>query len=969
MSAASEIERAREVLRTQVERPSKFGVAEIRAMFLAYFKALSHTYVHSSPVVPYQDPTLLFANAGMNQFKAIFTGKVSPLSPMAKLTRAVNSQKCIRAGGKHNDLDDVGKDSYHHTFFEMLGNWSFGDFFKRESIGFAFLLLTEGFGLDPKRMYATYFAGDAEMGIDADEESRLLWLSYLPEAQVLPFDRKDNFWEMGDVGPCGPCTEIHYDMLGRDTSIGASLVNQDDPTLIEIWNLVFIQFDRVEKGGIPQRLPACHVDTGLGLERLAAILQGASSNYTTDAFAPLFDAIRALNPTLPIYSDLYGSEDVGGVSMAYRVVADHMRTLTVAIADGARPGAVGRGYVLRRVLRRAVHFGVQKLGFPAKTPFLWRLVSSVVDLLGSAFPELVAARADVEGVVRDEEAKFSVTLEKGKKHFDKMVTSLRKAGGVNELPGDVVFTLYDRYGYPADLSQIMAEEIGLTVDLTGFASLMHTKALADRSLRGVAADGVSLMLTSEARAQLQTNEVNITDDTAKHIEGELEVEVVALWDGKELATVVGGAQSVSAIFNRTNFYAEAGGQQYDQGELRAGGAVFSVDNVQNDGGYVLHMLEVPVGEVLHVGDKLLATVNPERREALARNHTGTHALNHALRAVLGAQVQQKGSKVLPERLRFDFNHSSACFADEIEAIETAMNGMVTAGLDVYCGEASLEVARGIAGLQSVFDEHYPDPVRVVSIGVPIEALLDDPSNPKWRNFAIEFCGGTHVANTTSLKHLIVVAEDPLSVGIRRITVVSGPEAASAQLKLSAFADKYDELCRSEQNLAARLAAIKALKVEIGEEELPYVGQKRLLDTLTQAAKAVAKQISNAEAELKLRAKGEIDGFKKELSEDVKGLVAVLEHGGTRKAVFDATKQLEKCCKPVCLVTVSDSEIFICARSPKGNLHCGEWIKAINGSYGGKGGGRDIQAQSSSTHLDQIDSALATARSFLAEHAS
>ncbi|MEL7473829.1 MAG: alanine--tRNA ligase, partial [Planctomycetota bacterium] len=447
----------------------RWTAARVRQAFLDYFiKTHAHTHTPSSPVVPHDDPTLMFANAGMNQFKPVFLEQVPPGSPLVGVKRAANSQKCIRAGGKHNDLEDVGKDTYHHTFFEMLGNWSFGDYFKAEAINWAWDFLTNVLGLPADRLYATYFEGDASTGQPADDEARELWLKHLPPERVLPGNAKDNFWEMGDTGPCGPCSEIHFDRIGGRNA--ASLVNQDDPDVLEVWNLVFIQYDRQQDASL-RPLPANHVDTGMGLERLVSVLQNKRSNYDTDLFGPLFVAIEQATGARP-YQGKLGADDKDDVDMAYRVIADHIRTLTLAITDGATPSNEGRGYVLRRVLRRAVRFGRQKLN--AKSGFFSGLVPMVVESLGDAFPELRKDPQRVQAIILDEEESFGRTLDRGIKMFEDVAKS-------KQVSGEDAFQLYDTYGFPLDLTQLMAEERGLIVDVAGFEKEMESQRERSRA--------------------------------------------------------------------------------------------------------------------------------------------------------------------------------------------------------------------------------------------------------------------------------------------------------------------------------------------------------------------------------------------------------------------------------------------------------------------------------------------------------
>ncbi len=477
---------------------------QIRQTFIDYFaKRQGHTHWPSSPCVPHDDPTLLFTNAGMNQFKPIFLGQVAPGSPMAGLKRAVNSQKCIRAGGKHNDLEDVGKDTYHHTFFEMLGNWSFGDYFKDEATAWSWELLTSVYGIKPDRLYATYFEGNAALGLPPDEETRQFWLRYLPSDHVLPGNMKDNFWEMGDTGPCGPCTEIHYDRIGDRNA--AHLVNTGDPDVIEIWNNVFIQFNREEGGGL-KPLPARHVDTGMGFERLTSVLQNVRSNYDTDIFAPIFLSIERLTGARP-YGGRLGAADRDNADTAYRVIADHIRTLTFALTDGAVPSNVGRGYVLRRILRRAVRYGRQMLG--AKTGFFAQLVPVVVDRFGNAFPELKKNPQKVIDIIKEEEESFGKTLDRGIKLFAEVAGRSQ-----NAISGADAFKLYDTYGFPVDLTALMASERGLTVDMDGYEA--ERKKAEELSRAGGGKEGEKqFTLSGDETARLARLGIEATDDTHK----------------------------------------------------------------------------------------------------------------------------------------------------------------------------------------------------------------------------------------------------------------------------------------------------------------------------------------------------------------------------------------------------------------------------------------------------------------------
>ncbi|XP_026402527.1 alanine--tRNA ligase-like isoform X1 [Papaver somniferum] len=710
----------------------------VRETFISFFQQKDHTNWPSSPVVPVNDPTLLFANAGMNQFKPIFLGTADPRTDLGKLKRACDTQKCIRAGGKHNDLDDVGKDTYHHTFFEMLGNWSFGDYFKTQAISWAWELLTQVYKLPADRIYATYFGGDEKLGLETDNEARDIWLKFLPPARVLPFGCKDNFWEMGDTGPCGPCLEIHFDRIGNRDA--ASLVNNDDPTCIEIWNLVFIQFNREADGSL-KPLPSKHVDTGMGFERLTSILQNKMSNYDTDVFMPIFYAIQQATGARP-YSGKVGADDVDKIDMAYRVVADHIRTLSFAIADGSRPGNEGREYVLRRILRRAVRYGSEVL--KGQEGFFSGLVRVVVELMGDVFPELRHHEVNIRNTIAEEETSFGRTLLKGIEKFKKAAQDLE--GKV--LSGQDAFLLWDTYGFPLDLTQLMAEERGLLVDAKGFEDAMEEARNRSRSAQTKQVGG-AIVMDADATSELHKRGVSPTNDNYKFIWNKNHQSVVkAIYNGAEYMTSASVGDEVGIIMETTSFYAEQGGQIFDTGSIVCSSRSFQVCNVQVFGGFVIHIGSF-TGETgkISVGDKVTCKVNYNRRALIAPNHTCTHMLNYALKEVLGPHVDQKGSIVLPEKLRFDFSHGKPIPPNDLRKIESTVNKQIDDEMDVYATEETLADAKRINGLRAVFGEVYPDPVRVVAIGRKVEDLLADPDNKEWLTISTEFCGGTHISNT------------------------------------------------------------------------------------------------------------------------------------------------------------------------------------------------------------------------------
>ncbi|KAL6321443.1 hypothetical protein AAG906_016542 [Vitis piasezkii] len=756
---------------------TEWPAAKVRDTFISFFEAKEHVNWVSSPVVPLNDPTLLFANAGMNQFKPIFLGTADPNTPLSKLTRACNTQKCIRAGGKHNDLDDVGKDTYHHTFFEMLGNWSFGDYFKREAIEWAWELLTEVYKLPTDRFYATYFGGDEQLGLAPDDEARDIWLKFLPPGHVLPFGCKDNFWEMGDTGPCGPCTEIHFDRIGnRDAT---SLVNNDDPTCIEIWNLVFIQFNRESDGSL-KPLPAKHVDTGMGFERLTSILQSKMSNYDTDVFLPIFDAIH-LATGAPLYSGKVGTEDVDKVDMAYRVVADHIRTLSFAIADGSCPGNEGREYVLRRILRRAVRYGSEVL--KAQEGFFNGLVSVVVKVMGDVFPELKQHEMHIRGIIAAEEASFGKTLIKGIEKFKKAAQ-------------EEAFVLWDTYGFPLDLTQLMAEERGLTVDVTGFNIAMDEKA------------GGAIVMDADATAALHKmgllQRMISASLHGSRLVDELDHESVikAIYTGTEFLESAAAGDEVGIILETTSFYAEQGGQIFDTGSLEGSCGSFQVCNVQIYGGFVLHIGSV-TGEIdrFSVGDKVICKVDYDRRKLIAPNHTCTHMLNFALRVC---------KPIHPDHLR---------------RIESIVNDQIKDELDVYGKEATLADAKRINGLRAVFGEVYPDPVRVVTIGRKVEDLLADPDNAEWLS-------GPIYQIHERLRHLLFYQKREL-LRNRRITAVTTDGAFKAMELAFSLEQEVDAASDAEGSLLEKKVASLRSRVDAAPIPAPKKADLRTKISLLQ----------------------------------------------------------------------------------------------------------------------------------------
>ncbi len=958
--------------------------ADIRRTFIEFFRARpggaagGHTFVPSSPVVPLDDPTLLFTNAGMNQFKPIFLGTVDPATPLGRLRRAVNSQKCIRAGGKHNDLEDVGKDTYHHTFFEMLGNWSFGDYFKAESIRWGFELLTRVFGIPADRLYATYFQGEPNLGLAPDHEARDLWLGLLPKGHVLPGGMKDNFWEMGDTGPCGPCSEIHYDRIGGgDGRDAGALVNTGDPDVIEIWNHVFIQFNREGPASL-KPLPARHVDTGMGLERLVSVLQNVRSNYDTDLFAPIFAAIER-HTGARAYTGRLGAADEGNVDTAYRVVADHIRCLTFALTDGAVPSNEGRGYVLRRILRRAVRYGRQMLG--ARTGFFAGLVPVVVDKMGEAFPELRKDPERVARIIREEEESFGKTLDRGIRLFDEVAHGAIGAADA--------FRLYDTFGFPIDLTVLMAQERGLTVDVAGFEKLMEEARERSRAGAREAGDR-EMALPADAVARLRHMQVGPTDDSDKFHGRTIAARVEAIWDGESFDEETRPERHllrpIGLVLDRTNFYAEMGGQQCDHGvvrvaaERRSGrderagnagaGGEFEVHSVRAFGGYVLHIGRRARGEV-RVGDRVELHVDQGRRQPIAANHTATHLLNLGLRKVLGDHVDQKGSMVGPDRFRFDFSNPGPASPAQLGRVEEIVRDQIARDLPVHADIAPLSLARSIAGLRAVFGEAYPDPVRVVSIGQPVPALLDNTANPAWKDYSIELCGGTHLASTGQAGEFAVVSEEAVAKGIRRVVAVTGVPARAALAAADQLGARIAAGARLDgEALAAEAAAIAT---EIDQVTLPVARKDELrhrLAELQERVKAARKAAAGARAGEAARLARAIADSALAANDPV--VVATIDVGSDRAALEQATRTIRERCPRAAVMLLSPDEsdpgapkVSIMASVPDAliqkGLKAGDWVREAAGILGGKGGGRPDSAQGGGTRVDKVREAIAAAR--------
>lgn len=984
---------------------------EIRQSFLDFFESKQHTIVKSASLMP-DAPNLLFTNAGMNQFVPIFLGQAKcPYNP----GRAADTQKCIRAGGKHNDLEDVGADTYHHTFFEMLGNWSFGDYFKQEAIDWAWELLVKVWGFPEERLYATYFGGDEKS--DPDLEAKELWLRYLPEERVVPGNRKDNFWMMGDTGPCGPCSELHMD-LTPEGNCGAGMVNVDSAHCIEIWNLVFIQYNANQNGSYTP-LPAQHVDTGMGFERACSVIQctngftdfsGTISNYETDVFTPIFHKLEEMSgkPYNSVLSD--------PVDVAFRVIADHIRCLSFSIADGIIPSNEGRGYVLRRILRRAVRAG-RTLGF--KEPFFYKLADTIADHYGDAFPELRNHLERVRKVLKAEEDSFNRTLDEGLQIFDQIIEmkktvpqkienisgrfelldiatssgqetlesaavsgladaaelwlrnvdemdknlasrilargdlqrlmkaaqELANAGRANvpldtlityadafryafrtfadvaitlvgKVNGEAAFLLYDTYGFPVDLTQVMAQEHGMIVDIEGFEALMNEQR-------------------ERARADhVQKKSVILAEGEVLDVEASAFVGYTDCQHETQVVEVIG---ETTMVLKETPFYPDGGGQQGDQGSILGDGFKFEVaDTQKSPEGVILHIGKMVQGHAKK-GDQVAAQVDRYRRGQMRRNHTSTHLLNAALRQVVDPTIKQAGSMVATDRLRFDFNYFEALTSEQLRKIEQVVNHQIMKNRTVSTVEMALEDVQKDDSIQAVFDDKYGDTVRVVAVG----------------SFSKELCGGTHVAATGDIGQFRIVSESSVASGIRRIEAVTGMDA------LNWAADEHELVSTISQSLSVK------------PRDLP-----NRIQALTDQVKAAEKQLKEA------RMKAAVHGIEAllakveslSLSDQVDNMPLLAATAG--EVPMDALRELmdrlrQKLTSGVILLGshADGKAFFMCSVSDDlvaEGIHAGKLIGAVAKLAGGGGGGRPDRAQAGGKDGSKVPEAIKAVPDILRE---
>ncbi|HBX62021.1 MAG TPA: alanine--tRNA ligase [Flavobacteriaceae bacterium] len=864
---------------------------DIRKEFLHFFETKGHLIVDSAPIVLKDDPTLMFNNSGMAQFKEYFLGNGTP-----KSNRIADTQKCLRVSGKHNDLDDVGKDTYHHTMFEMLGNWSFGDYFKKEAIAWAWELLTEKYGISKDQIYVTVFEGDKGDGTSLDEEALELWKQHIAEDRILYGNKKDNFWEMGDIGPCGPCSEIHVDIRPEADRLavdGKTLVNMDHPQVIEIWNLVFMQYQRKADGSL-ESLPARHIDTGMGFERLAMVLQGKSSNYDTDVFQPTINKLEEISGVK------YGAAEK--TDIAIRVVVDHLRAVSFAIADGQLPSNTGAGYVIRRILRRAISYGYRFLGL--KEPFIYKLYSILKAEMGDFFPELVKQETIVTGVIREEEASFLRTIEQGLNRLNQIIEQL---GDSKVVPGDVVFELYDTFGFPADLSRIVAEDHGFTIDETGFeAEMAKQKERSKKATALVTDDWVIL--------DDKGNETSIAYDNT-----EAEVKITRYRKVKNKK-----GEFFQLVFNQTPFYAESGGQIGDTGFISTLNETIEVVDTKKENNLVIHFVET-LPE--NVNATFNAKVDKEKRNETTKNHSATHLMHEALREVLGTHVEQKGSYVGDDYLRFDFSHFSKMTDEELAIVEQKVNDKIAEALPLI-EKRDCDINEAISeGAMALFGEKYGDKVRVIRFGS-----------------SIELCGGTHVKNTADIRLFRILSESSTAAGIRRI------EAITSNKAIEAYKD-------AEKNYNDVLAALKTKNDAVKAVQ-------HLLDENAELRKQlesfVAQQAAAEKTTWKAAVK-EINGV------NFLAVKTNLDTNAAKQNAIDLTKEIENAfivvgtndaLKPSITISIAKNLV-----DEKG-YNAGHIVKEIAKHINGGGGGQAFLATAGGKEVSGLDAALKQAEDFV-----
>lgn len=866
---------------------------EIRNQFLNFFEQKKHKIVPSAPMVIKDDPTLMFTNAGMNQFKEFFLGNSTP-----KSKRVADSQKCLRVSGKHNDLEEVGKDTYHHTMFEMLGNWSFGDYFKKEAISWGWEFLTEVCKIDRSSLYVTVFEGSTDAdNLKQDTEALNLWKEIIPENQILFGNKKDNFWEMGDQGPCGPCSEIHVDIRSKEEKeqvSGASLVNQDHPLVVEIWNLVFMQYNRKADGTL-ESLPAKHVDTGMGFERLCMVLQKVQSNYDTDVFTPIIREIETIT------NRKYGKKEE--TDIAIRVVADHIRAVSFSIADGQLPSNTGAGYVIRRILRRAIRYGFTFLDI--KEPFMYRLVKVLTDTMGNAFPELKEQRQLIENVIKEEENSFLRTLDQGLVLLDTVISNTKG----KEVDGRKAFELYDTYGFPIDLTALILSEKGFMLDEEGFNTAMQEQK--DRS--------------KSASATSKEDWTVLMDDVEQEFVGYDLLEAdVRLVKYRKVTSKKEGEQ-FQMVFNLTPFYAEGGGQVGDKGYLETpnGDVIYIIDTKRENNEIVHYSKNLPK----KTGETFKASVDKKQRHRTEANHTATHLLHQALREILGTHVEQKGSAVHSKYLRFDFSHFSKLTTEELSEVENFVNARIE-------GQLAFEERRNVPmkqaleqGAMALFGEKYGDAVRTVRFGQ-----------------SIELCGGTHVKNTGDIWHFKIRSEGAVAAGIRRIEAITSDAVKGFYFDNNRILIEIKDLLNNAQDPVKAVASLQEENTKLKKEV-----EQLLKDKAKNLKGDLLRELENFKGAQFLAKKVDLDAA------GIKDLSFEMGQDKDNLFLLFGTEQNGKA-----LLSCYISKELAASKS----LNAGTIVSELGKFIQGGGGGQPFFATAGGKNPDGIDEALGQARSYL-----
>ncbi len=867
---------------------------QIRAAFLDFFASKSHQIVPSAPMVIKNDPTLMFTNAGMNQFKDIFLGNAPVKSP-----RIADTQKCLRVSGKHNDLEEVGHDTYHHTMFEMLGNWSFGDYFKEEAIDWAWELLVGRFNIPVDRLYATVFEGDTNDGVPVDAEALTLWKKYLPEDHILFGNKKDNFWEMGDSGPCGPCSEIHVDIRTDDERAkipGSEMVNQSHPQVIEIWNLVFIQFNRKASGQL-EELPAKHVDTGMGFERLCMVLQKKQSNYDTDVFQPVISEIGYLAGIK------YGENEKSDIAM--RVIADHIRAIAFAITDGQLPSNNKAGYVIRRILRRAVRYGYTFLGF--RKPFMHQLIKVLADQMGTAFPELNKQRDLVTKVIREEEDSFLRTLETGIRMLENIMDDSRKKNN-SMVSGLVAFELYDTYGFPLDLTELILREESFSVNRVEFEKAMEEQKNRSRNATQLeTGDWIEILPSMESEFVGYDNK-------------ECELRICRYRKVKDKR-----GEYFQLVFDKTPFYAESGGQIGDTGWIESGSSRIGIFDTVKEHGLTVHLVKDLPSNLYSI---FTGVVDTTRQRATAANHTATHLLDHALREILGSHIEQKGSLVTPDSLRFDFSHFQKVTDDEIEKVEKRVNSLIrlNAARDEHREMPIAEAEK--LGAIALFGEKYGDKVRVIRFGD-----------------SIELCGGIHAGATGEIGQFVIISEGSISAGVRRIEAITAERAeeylrvkAKTTKELASLLNNPADLKAAVENMMQKVSMLNS-QIEVYKKEASVGLKKELLEQIIEV-----NGINFLACKLPVEDAGMIKDLAFQLKGEVENLFLVFA------AEIDGKASVH--------VMISDQLV-----KGKG-MHAGNIVRELAKLVDGGGGGQPFYASAGGKNPKGILELLAKAKEYL-----